>query len=742
MCSQKKPKFLFLCETLCKKDLVERLRVKLGFEGSFSVDASGRKGGLALFWKIYEEANLLSFSPNHIDVEVRIRGMSTWRLTGFYGEPNRRQRDQTWTLLRSLHSESSLPWCIIDDFNNISTHSDKRGGHLYPTSLIDGFQSVIDDCNLIDLDLRGYPFTWDRGRGTGHCVEIRLDKAIFSLSWLDTFTEATLTNIGFSNSDHTPIILQPDSHHSTITAPHFRYENVWDNLTKWGSDLTGNFKGRISTNKKKMAQLKQHHNFPLKVECSVTNAQNEELLKPIAEEEIKTALFQMHPDKAPGPDVRAYLVKLVTNFFDTGCFPRELNETNLVLIPKKKNFTSMGDLRPIALCNVAYKVLSKVIANLMHYLKRKTKGKKDFMALKLDMSKAYDRVEWDYLRFVMACMSFAERWINLIMACVFSSIILLFMEAILWVLSFLREVAHGAPPITHMFFTDNSYLFCQSTTSVAGNVSNLLNQFETTSGQKVNFSKSTVFFSPNTCLATSVQIFDILHMPEASDRSLYLGLPNIIRRNKNVVLGFLKTKVIARINSWDGRLLSRAGKEILFKTVVQSLPTYAMSVFLLPLGTCNEIEKLMAWFWWKSSSSKGKCIIWRSWDRMAAHKYDGGMGFRHLHDFNIPMLAKQGWRLLCNLDTLVGKVYKARYFPHSDFLSVELGSNPSFVWRGIWTTQYLLHSGVRRIIESGDTVSILNHPWLPVQDNPYVSTIHPGLMNQHVRSLFHVHSRS
>ncbi|XP_060969649.1 uncharacterized mitochondrial protein AtMg00310-like [Cannabis sativa] len=230
-------------------------------------------------------------------------------------------------------------------------------------------------------------------------------------------------------------------------------------------------------------------------------------------------------------------------------------------------------------------------------------------------------------------------------------------------------------------------------------------------------------------------------MPKASDGSLYLGLLNIIVRNKNIVLGFLKTKVIARINSWDGKLLSRAGKEILLKIVVQSLPTYAMSVFLLPLGTCNEIEKLMARFWWKSSSSKDKGIIWRSWDRLATHKYDGSMGFWHLHDFNIAMLAKQGWHLLCNPDTLVGKVYKARYFPHSDFLSAELGSNPSFVWRGIWTTQSLLRSGVRKIIGSGDTVSILNHPWLPVQDNPYVSTIHPGLTS-HVSSLFHVHSHS
>ncbi|XP_030479194.1 uncharacterized protein LOC115696432 [Cannabis sativa] len=257
-----------------------------------------------------------------------------------------------------------------------------------------------------------------------------------------------------------------------------------------------------------------------------------------------------------------------------------------------------------------------------------------------------------------------------------------------------------------MLFADDSYLFCQSTTSVAGSVSNLLNQFETASGQKVNFSKSTMFFSPNTCPATRVQICDILHMPEASEGSLYLGLPNIIGRNKNVVLGFLKTKVIAGINSWDCKLLSRAGKEILLKIVVQSLPTYPMSVFLLPLGTCNEIEKLMARFWWKTSSSKGKVIIWRSWDHMAAHKYDGGMGFRHLHDFNISMLAKQA---------ALGTMTLYEMFNNRDsdiILGIPLSSNVSidtWSWEGERTGEFSVKSAYNMLQQQKRTEEMVEN---------------------------------
>ena len=155
-------------------------------------------------------------------------------------------------------------------------------------------------------------------------------------------------------------------------------------------------------------------------------------------EEVERALKQMFPTTAPGPDgmpplfyqkfwptVSAVVSKTVLDFLNLGITPLNFNETYIVLIPKVKDPKLVTEYRPISLCNVAYKIASKTIANrlkqvlptlvcenqsafvaerlitdnvlvaseTMFHISQKRNGKEGEMALKLDMSKAYDRVE-------------------------------------------------------------------------------------------------------------------------------------------------------------------------------------------------------------------------------------------------------------------------------------------------------------------------------------------------------------
>jgi hypothetical protein len=103
---------------------------------------------------------------------------------------------------------SDLPWCIVGDFNDLLAHGDKRGAHPHPNWLCNGFRNAVCDCDLSDIYLEDYPFTWIKYRGSYDVVEERLDRAMTNSLWLARYPNVKLTNLLASHSDHSPILLQ------------------------------------------------------------------------------------------------------------------------------------------------------------------------------------------------------------------------------------------------------------------------------------------------------------------------------------------------------------------------------------------------------------------------------------------------------------------------------------------------------------------------------------------------------
>ena len=300
------------------------------------------------------------------------------------------------------------------------------------------------------------------------------------------------------------------------------------------------------------------------------------------------------------------------------------------------------------------------------------------MAVKLDMSKAYDRVEWSFIEKVMEKTGFHEKWIQLIMQCIttvsYSMIIngsvhgcifptrglrqgdplspYLFLLCVDGFSSLIKDAARnqmlsgisicrGCSMVTHLFFANDSLLFCKATNQECHKLIEILGLYEVASGQKVNAEKFSVFFSHNTPQEKRCEVLNILGPMQDIRHSKYLGLSSIIGRSKTKVFAKMKEKVGRKLAGWKGKLLSIGGKEILIKAVTQMVLTYTMSCFLIPKGLCEEIKGMIRKFWWGQRQEESK-IVWVSWEKMCKSKSNGGMGFRNLQDFNLAMLAKQG----------------------------------------------------------------------------------------------------
>jgi hypothetical protein len=236
MVKTKKPCFMFLIETLCSKNRMEWIRVKLGFAECFVVDPVGRSDGLALLWRDVGALEIYNFSLRYINATVMDRnGLPLWKLTGFYGHSVCGQRASSWELIRHLKAFSPLPWMCVGDFNEILDQSEKEGAAIRRESQMDGFRSVLDDCLLADLGFQGAPFTWSNHKSDGMFTKERLDRALANQEWCSIFPAFKVDVLAARTSDHALLyvceVAGPPYQHSFGRG--FMFEDNWTLDEEW-----------------------------------------------------------------------------------------------------------------------------------------------------------------------------------------------------------------------------------------------------------------------------------------------------------------------------------------------------------------------------------------------------------------------------------------------------------------------------------------------------------------------------
>ncbi|XP_062103395.1 uncharacterized protein LOC133814454 [Humulus lupulus] len=453
------------------------------------------------------------------------------------------------------------------------------------------------------------------------------------------------------------------------------------------------------------------------------------LIRPFSKNDVKKALFSIHSSKSPGLDgfgsgfykglweyIGEDITRSVLAFFQDGALPPSLNDTVISLVPKVTDPKSTSDYRPIACCNTLYKCilkmlcsrLSEVLPLLVHsnqgaFIKNRSlahnilifqdllKGytRKHISArciMKIDLSKAYDTVDWCFVEELLKHLSFPSRFIDWILVCLKRTRYYLLMNGriqgsfkgekclrqgdpispLLFVLIMeylTRLLAHssrkkgfGFHPLckqlglTNLCFADDLILFCKGNLSSVTHIQDAFKKFCSSTGLSANKSKSHIYFG-GVKEDNKKKILELMQIEEGSFPLKYLGVQLRPTKWKASDCGVILDKLNKNLNCWASRNLSFAGRAQLIHSVLLGIRNFWMSLFILPYKITAAIDKSCRDFLWGVNGNRSKLHI-PSWEKVCLPKNLGGIGFREGKKWNMALMAKCLWAISNKQDCL------------------------------------------------------------------------------------------
>ena len=513
---------------------------------------------------------------------------------------------------------------------------------------------------------------------------------------------------------------------------------------------------------------------------------HEALVAPVTDDLILQTLKSLKPGKAPGPDGfnREFFLatwsifgrdfcKAVRSFFEGDPMHLGVNSTLIALVPKTRSPTCMKDFRPIALCSAIYKCISKIIAcrlkcvmpgiidkaqsafvpgrqisdnillaqELFRGYGRETGLPK--CALKLDLNKAFDSINWDFLLDCLHYMNFPSRFITWIKGCVCTTCFsvklngasvgffkgakglrqgdpispYLFTLAMNVFSSILNQVPTGFQyhwkckelKLTHLFFADDVLIFLRGDRVSIGHIIDSLAKFSRVSGLTANLLKSTCFL--NNCDALLTSWFDHTYaIPHGTLPVRFLGVPLITKQLCVNDCMPLIEKLTARIDDWTNILLSIAGRVQLIKSVLLAMISFWTRHFILPKGVHHTIRSILTRFLWKGSLVVGGAKV--AWVDLCLPKEEGGLGIPNPATWNEAQILSHLWKIVnkdCSslwVNWVIHSVVKQK-----SFWLLPTPTDCSWIWRKLLSLRDSAKAHIRFIIGNGASTLLWLDPW-------------------------------
>ncbi|XP_056698695.1 uncharacterized protein [Spinacia oleracea] len=466
---------------------------------------------------------------------------------------------------------------------------------------------------------------------------------------------------------------------------------------------------------------------------SLTDNEKSLISSKLTLEEVRLNLFSMDPTKSPGPDgiqpiffqrfwsdLGNSIYKFCVTCFENGKVPSDINYSYIALIPKISGPSSITEFRPIGLCNTIYKLITKIISSRlklvlhriisplqssfikgrgiednvilvkeMAHLFHKAKKRNKLMALKLDISKAYDSLEWDFIRDTLIHFDFPDNIISLIMSCITSSssISVLWNGKICDKFYPTRGIRQGDPLSSYIFVLCLDRLSTIIEEQVNLGVRKPINITE-------NIRISHVFYAGDVFLFSKASSNNLKHiLGVLEDFGQRSGLRIIMRKSSQIFPASLHHSVRHDIAA------SRVSK---FQLVLTNI---------LPASTVYDLEKRNRKFLWNKTDNN-RYLSRISWDKITSSIDNGGLGIRRLREWNLSFMAKLGWTILTCPHKLWVRVFKEKYIKKSNFMDCIPNSSHSPLWRDILKGREVLKKGMIVNIGNGKSTSLWFHHWI------------------------------
>ncbi|XP_058746815.1 uncharacterized protein LOC131619766 [Vicia villosa] len=524
-------------------------------------------------------------------------------------------------------------------------------------------------------------------------------------------------------------------------------------------------------------------------------------------EEITHAVKNLKSDSAPGPDgfgaiffqkfweiIKHDVISAVLQFFLQNWMLPNYNSNTLVLIPKNNEPNSINHYRPIALANFKSKIISKIIADRLAailpslispqqkgFIKGRNirdgicltseainiLGNKSFsgnVALKIDISKAFDTLNWSFLLKTLSCFGFCDKfcnWIDTILNSAMLSIGINGKQAGFFKCS--NGVRQGDPlsPLlfclaeevlsrgiallvnnnhvnlikasrncsvpSHTLYADDIMIFCRGDQKSINAIAALLTEYAAISGQVCNKDKSLIYAGGmsadrHRCLA------DILGFQMANPPFIYLGAPIFVGRPKPGYFSFIADKVKVKLAHWKSCLLSMAGRLQLITSVIHSMFLHCITIYNWPASLIKQISSWMRNFLWSGNMEQRK-VLTVAWKDCCSSKKVGGLGIKALSNFNSVSNLQLCW-IFVKGEQEWTHLLASRIKRNHKLISYHINSS---IWTSIKACYSTVIDNTKWIIGNGAKVNFWLDTWL---DEPIANTFNiPRVFHKHIKVL-------